>query len=129
MTLDADIIRLRFSNALGLNDLPITQVTVALAADNLSGTSAIVPETLKHVTFSGNSSMTIPNAGLAVSDPIEMSVAKEAILTVTMYLASGQESNFITSHPGSRVTTWMTLGNEVSATNITGPSTTSIAHW
>lgn len=129
MTLDADIIRLRLSNAFGLNDLPITQVTVALAADNLSGTPAIVPETLKHVTFSGNESVIIPNAALVVSDPIFISVAKEAILTVTMYLETGQESNFITSHPGSRATTWMTFGNEVTATNITGPETTSIAHW
>lgn len=129
MTLDADIIRLRLSNAFGLNDLPITQVTVALAVDNLSGTPAIVPETLKHVTFSGNESVIIPNAALVVSDPIFISVAKEAILTVTMYLETGQESNFITSHPGSRATTWMTFGNEVTATNITGPETTSIAHW
>lgn len=129
MTLDADIIRIRLSNALGLNDLPITQVTVALAEDNLSGTPLIVPGTLQHVTFSGNQSIIIPNAGLAVSDPINFSIAKESILTVTMYLETGQQSNFITSHPGSRATTWMTLGNQVAATNITGPSTTSIAHW
>lgn len=129
MTLDADIIRLRLSNAFGLNDLPITQVTVALSFDNLSGTPLIVPETLHNVTFSGNQSVIIPNAALAVSDPIYLPVAKEAILTVTMYLAQGQESNFITSHPGSRATTWMTFGNEVSATNITGPATTNTAHW
>ena len=129
MSLGADQIRLRISNAFGLNDLPITAVTIALPFNDSSGVSAIQPDTLQTVTFSGNESIIIPNGALAVSDPLNFTIAASTIISVTMYLANGQASNFITSHPGSRATTWYTLGNQVSATNLTGPSLNNSAHW
>ncbi len=127
MSIGGSPIRIRISNAFGVNDLPITAVTVALPADGKSGASAIEPNTLKTVTFGGSTNYTIPNGALVVSDPIDIYVAPQSILTVTMYLASGQQSNYITSHPGSRITTWMSEGNHVSAANLTGAS--SVAHW
>ncbi|KAG8889356.1 hypothetical protein FRB98_004640 [Tulasnella sp. 332] len=122
-------IRLRISNAFGLNDLPITAVTVALPVNGSAGVSTIIPNTVKQLTFSGNESITIPNAGLAVSDPIEFNIGAQSNLAVTIYLAGGQASNYITSHPGSRVTSWYTFGNQISAANITGPDVQSVAHW
>ncbi|KAG9001159.1 hypothetical protein FRB93_012241 [Tulasnella sp. JGI-2019a] len=122
-------IRLRISNAFGLNDLPITAVTIALPLNGTAGVSAIVPNTVKRLTFSGNQSITIPNAGLAVSDPIDFTIGAQSNLAVTIYLANGQASNFITSHPGSRVTSWYTFGDQVNAANITGPNVQNVAHW
>ncbi|KAG9035488.1 hypothetical protein FRB95_011194 [Tulasnella sp. JGI-2019a] len=121
-------IRLRISNAFGLNDLPITAVTIALPLNGTAGVSAIVPNTVKRLTFSGNQSITIPNAGLAVSDPIDFTIGAQSNLAVTIYLANGQASNFITSHPGSRVTSWYTFGDQVNAANITGPNVQNVAH-
>jgi len=130
VSLGADTIRIRISNAFGLNDLPITAVTVALPVNGTAGVSEIVTSTLRQVTFSGNESVTIPNAGLAVSDPIVgFKVAPQSNIAVSIYLATGQASNYITSHPGSRVTSWYTFGNQVSAQNITGPDTASERHW
>lgn len=46
-----------------------------------------------------------------------------------MYLAQGQQGYSITSHPGSRTTSWFTYGNQVNAANLTGSSLQSAAHW
>ncbi|KAG0646090.1 hypothetical protein D0Z07_8161 [Hyphodiscus hymeniophilus] len=129
MSIGGETIRISISNAFGLNDLPITAVTVALPYQGAAGASAIQSQTLKTVTFSGNSSFTIPNGALAVSDPINFPIKPQSMITVTMYLANGQQSNFITSHPGSRTTSFFSFGNYVNAINMTDPSTQSAAHW
>lgn len=129
MSIGANTIRLRISNAFGLNDLPITAVTVALPYQGAAGASAIQTQTLQTVTFSGNTSFIIPNGALAVSDPINFPIKPQSMLAVTMYLADGQQSNYITSHPGSRTTSWFSFGNYVHAANMSDSSTQSAAHW
>jgi len=81
------------------------------------------------VTFSGLASVTIPNGALIVSDPINFPIKPQSMLTVTIYTAQGQTTNSITSHPGSRTTSWFSFGNFVSAPSLTDPSTQSVAHW
>lgn len=131
MSIGGDQIRVRISNAFGAADLLITAVTVALPFNGSAGVSAIIPETLQTLTFSGNESITISDQSLAVSDPINFAIEPQSMLTVTIYLADGQATNYITSHPGSRTTSWWTFGNEVSATNLTinNSTTQSGAHW
>jgi hypothetical protein len=128
-SIGSNTIRIHISNAFGLNDLPITAVTVALPDQGAAGVSAIQPKTLQIVTFSGNTSFTIPNGALAVSDPINFSIKPQSNLAITMYLANGQQSNYITSHPGSRTNSHFSFGNYVHAANLTDPSTQTAAHW
>ncbi|KAI9710761.1 MAG: hypothetical protein M1820_002594 [Bogoriella megaspora] len=135
MSIGSEQIRIRISNAFGLNDLPITAVTVAIpgqgtaGVNGSTGVSDIQTSTLQNVTFSGNTSVTISNGALVVSDPLNFHIDPQSEIAVTMYLAQGQASNFITSHPGSRTNTWLSLGNHVSDQNLTGSSVQSIAHW
>ncbi|KAK6981056.1 extracellular GDSL-like lipase/acylhydrolase [Favolaschia claudopus] len=129
MTIPGDEIRIRFSNAFGVNNLDITAATVALPVGGVSGASEIIATTLKNLTFSGSPSFSVPNGALVVSDPIAFPIKSQQTITVTLYLAQGQPGFSITSHPGSRATTWISFGNAVHAENITGPSTTSLAHW
>ncbi|KAJ4363386.1 hypothetical protein N0V83_009679 [Neocucurbitaria cava] len=131
MTAAASQIRLKISNVFGGSNLPITAVTVALPANNTAGIYQIQPKTLQKVTFSGKDSISIPNGALAVSDPLNFPIKAQQIVTVTMYLATGQTTNSITSHPGSRTTSWWQFGNAVTAESlsITDPSTQSAAHW
>jgi hypothetical protein len=91
--------------------------------------SAIIPSTLKTLTFSGSPSFIVPDGALVVSDPIAFPIKAQQTITVTLYLAQGQDGFDITSHPGSRATSWISFGNAVAATNITDPSTISLAHW
>jgi lysophospholipase L1-like esterase len=120
-------LRLRFSNAFGGADLPITAVSLALPAGGQAGVSAIQPDTSRPVTFHGRPSVRIPVGAQMVSDPLPMEVAPRSNLTVTIYLARGQASNNITSHPGSRTTSHLIAGNHVGAADL--PGATPVNHW
>jgi hypothetical protein len=128
-----DYFRLRLSNAFGTNDLALTQVTVALACDNLSGSSRIEPHTLRRVTFDdGLETTTIVGGAQAVSDPIcfGFSLLPNTVLSISIYLKHGQDSQTgITSHPGSRTSSFCSLGNCVSDTDLTDPSAQEVQHW
>jgi lysophospholipase L1-like esterase len=119
--------RLRLSNAFGGAALPVTAVSVALPAGGQAGVSAIRPGTAQPVTFNGRSSMVIPVGAQMVSDPLGFDVAARSNLTVTIFLAQGQASNNITSHPGSRTTSYLLAGNHVDDTDL--PGATSVDHW
>ena len=129
MSIGGDQIRIRISNAFGVTGLPITAVSVALPLNGSAGVSAIDSSTLQPVTFSGSPSITIPNGALAVSDPLNFRIVPQSMISVSIYLAAGQQSNDITSHPGSRTTSWFQFGNAVNATNLTDSSVQSVAHW
>ena len=81
------------------------------------------------VTFSGNQSVIIPSGAQVVSDPIYYPLEAQSIVTVDLYTEQGQQGFYITSHPGSRTTSWYSLGNYVGAPNMTDSSTQSEEHW
>jgi lysophospholipase L1-like esterase len=120
-------VRLRFSNAFGGAALPITRVAVALPAGGLAGVSAIEPGTSRPVTFSGRQSIVVPVGAQVVSDPLDLELAPRSNLTVTTYLATGQASTSITSHPGSRTTSHLLAGDHTAATDLPGATRTD--HW
>ncbi|WP_188193954.1 SGNH/GDSL hydrolase family protein [Nonomuraea sp. SYSU D8015] len=119
--------RLRFSNAFGGAPLPITRVTVASPAGGKAGVSAIQPGTARPVTFHGRPSTVVPVGAQVVSDPLELTLAPGSVLTVTAYLADGQASSSITSHPGSRTTSYLAMGNQADAADLAGA--TPVDHW
>lgn len=127
VTLGGRLIRLRFSNAYGGADLPITAVSAALPVGGQAGVSAIEPGSSHPVTFDGRTAIDIPVGAQMVSDPLDFPVATGSNLTVTIYLAAGQASNSITSHPGSRTTTYMLAGNHLGDADL--PGAASVAHW
>ncbi|KAB8237503.1 SGNH/GDSL hydrolase family protein [Aspergillus alliaceus] len=129
VTQPGDEIRVRLSNAFGLDDLSITKVAVSLSAGQKLGTSIVQPNTTKEVAFSERPDAIIPNGGLVVSDPINLSVKAQDTLTIDIYLQHGQSGGAITSHPGSRTTSWMSFGNWVGRTNFTDSSVNSVDHW
>lgn len=94
-----------------------------------TGSSLIDTKTLQHVTFSGNRSITIPDQGLAVSDPLNFDIGPQSELAITMYLENGQATNLVTSHPGSRVNSWYGHGNQINQKNITGSDVQTQQHW
>ncbi|KAF2453013.1 extracellular GDSL-like lipase/acylhydrolase [Lineolata rhizophorae] len=120
-------LRFRFSNAFGVTELPITAVTVARAPGG-SGSSQIDTATLRTLTFSGSESFVVPNGALVVSDVVDFEVDPLDVLSITMYLQDGQESNMITGHPGSRTTSFFSQGNHVSDEDL-GWGAQSVEHW
>jgi lysophospholipase L1-like esterase len=127
VTIGGSRIRLRFSNAFGGAPLPLTKVAVAVPAGGAAGVSAITPGTTHRVTFGGRPSVVVPTGAPMVSDPLDLRVPALSNLTITAYLASGQASTDITSHPGSRTTSYLARGDQVDATDLTGA--TPVDHW
>ncbi|ROT36873.1 lipolytic enzyme [Sodiomyces alkalinus F11] len=127
-SLATSTLRLEISNAFGGSDLPITAVSVALPVDpSRAGGSAIQPNTAQEVTFSGSRSIIVPQGALVLSDPIDIAVESESILAISIYLADGQTTNDLTSHPGSRTTSWLVHGNHVADADFN--NATPSDHW
>ncbi|WP_456298899.1 SGNH/GDSL hydrolase family protein [Amycolatopsis mongoliensis] len=120
-------LRLRFSNAFGGAPLPLSAVSVARPLDGRAGVPAVVPGSVMPVTFHGKASTTIPVGAQVVSDPLPFPVRPFENVTVTTYLAHGQSSLSITSHPGSRTTSYLVPGDQVSASDL--PGATPVDHW
>jgi lysophospholipase L1-like esterase len=119
--------RLHLNNVFGGAALPITAASVAQPAGGKAGVSGIQSGTAKAVAFSGQASVTIPAGKEALSDPLDFTVASGSNLTVTLYLAKGQASSNITSHPGSRTTSYLVKGNHLADVNLSGATSTD--HW
>ncbi|TLS39597.1 SGNH/GDSL hydrolase family protein [Streptomyces montanus] len=119
--------RLRFSNAFGDTPLPLTAVSVALPLDGRAGVSAIEPGSSRPVTFGGRASATVPVGAQLVSDPLDFGLRPGSNLTVTTYLAEGQASLALTSHPGSRTTSYLQNGDHTRERDL--PGATPVDHW
>src|SRR4029453_7341266 len=111
LTLGGSRLRLRFSNAFGGADLPITGAAVARPLDGQAGVGAIEPGSSRPVTFGGRPSTVVPIGAQTVSDPLDLDLRPTEILAVTMYLQTGQASDDVTSHPGSRTTSYLLAGD------------------
>ena len=75
-------VRVRLSNAYGAAPLVVAETHVALEA----AAGSIVPGTDQTLTFNGQTSITIPNGALALSDPVRMAVPSLANLTISIYV-------------------------------------------
>jgi lysophospholipase L1-like esterase len=128
ITLSAETIRLRISNAFGGTDLAITSVFLATPSPSRTsaGSPYIDPTTSQRVSFGGKAGIKVPVGALAVSDAVEHGVNAGESLTVTMYLEEGQGGLMVTSHPGSRTTSWLAQGDRANAATI---AETPIDHW
>ncbi|GAB2576651.1 SGNH hydrolase [Paractinoplanes abujensis] len=120
-------VRFRFSNAFGGAALPITAAAVARPVDGRAGVPAIVPGSSRPLTFGGRASATVPVGAQVVSDPVALPVGRGANLTITVYLASGQATLSLTSHPGSRTTSYLIAGDQHTAVDL--PGAVGVAHW
>jgi hypothetical protein len=121
VTADATRIRLRLSNAFGGTELGIARVYLALPGGGRAGVSAIEPGTSRAVTFAGRPGVTMPPGAAAISDPVDFPVTAGANVAVTFYLPAGQSAaGGITSHPGSRTTSYLAAGDHVTATELAG---------
>jgi lysophospholipase L1-like esterase len=120
-------LRLHVDNTFGGADLPVTSVWVALPRGGQAGTDAIEAGSSRQVTFHGRYSVRVPTGAEMVSDPLDFAVQPDSNLTVTLYLAKGQASQDITSHPGSRTTSYLVGGDHGQDATLPGAATAD--HW
>jgi lysophospholipase L1-like esterase len=127
VSLASQRIRVQISNAFGGSDLPISYANIALPTNNTAGISGIQTKTIKRLTFSGNEKFIVPNGAVVFSDPIDFPVVPQSIVTISIYLADGQTTNSITSHPGSRTTSYFLQGDHASDEDL--PGAAHVEHW
>jgi lysophospholipase L1-like esterase len=127
VTLGGQRIRLRLSNVSGGADLPVTHASVARPRGGRAGASAIEAGGASRVTFGGRPDADIPAGAEAVSDPVDFDLAPDSNLTVTLYLARGQASGEITSHPGSRTVSYLASGNHAGDEDLA--AAVPVEHW
>lgn len=121
VSLGGNKLRVRFSNAFGREQLTLTSAQIAISA----GASAIQPQTDKPLTFDGSPSVTIPAGALMVSDPLSFDLPALADLAVTIHVSDAPAT--VTSHPGSRTTSYLQSGDLVSAAEL--PKAITVEHW
>ena len=113
--------RVRLSNAFGTTAVTVSTVHVALSA----GGSAIRQGSDRELKFQGRSAVSIPAGALMVSDALDFNLPPLAEISITLHVQEAPKT--ITSHPGSRTTTYLVPGNSVSATDL--PQATKIDRW
>lgn len=117
-------LRARFSNAYGTNPIVMKAVHIALGV-SATATSAIHASTDRALAFRGAPVVRIPPGETVVSDPLEFDLPADTNVAVTIYF--GETSRAITGHPGSRTTSYIVRGNDISASEM--PSAVKTARW
>lgn len=137
VSIGADEIRIRLSNAYSPVPLPIEKVVVAIPEPerqwqgplSTSGSSQIRVDTLRTLTFAGRESITIPAHGLAVSDPLRFPIEANEAISLSFYLRHGQLTDTITCHLLSKSTTWLQKGGHTSNPNLRASGADKTVRW
>lgn len=126
-TLGGQRIRLRFCNVFGDSALHLDAVSIALPSGGRAGVSAIHEGTSRPVTFAGSPGVAIPAGAQIFADPLDFTIAPGSNVTVTAYLAQGQHIGGVTTHPGSRTTSYLLAGAHVDDHDL--PGALASEHW
>jgi lysophospholipase L1-like esterase len=115
--------RFRLSNEFGDGPMVVESAHIARDAGRARGT--IDPSTDVALRFDGHESVTIARGEAVVSEPVSFAVDAFSDIAITLYLA--RVPSGLTGHPGSRTTSFIAPGNQVSAASLTGATT--VLHW
>jgi lysophospholipase L1-like esterase len=114
-------LRVRLSNEYG--DGPVTLNAVRCARATELG--AIDTATDTPLSFAGSASVTIQHGQIAWSDPFDFALTPLGNVSVSIHF--GAVPSGVTGHPGSRTTSYLAVGDNVSAANLSTAVRTD--HW
>jgi lysophospholipase L1-like esterase len=121
VSIGGDSLRIRFSNEFSTSAVTFHAVHIALS----KGGGAIDSTTDKVLYFGGNTECTIGPGSVLTSDPFRFVVQPRMDVAITTYF--GSTSPDVTGHPGSRTTSYLLSGDEVSRADFSGAVSTD--HW
>jgi lysophospholipase L1-like esterase len=123
LSLGGKKIRVRLSNAFGIQPLHLTQVHVARAA--ASGSAAIDPASDRALAFDGKADVIVPPGAEYWSDSLDFEAPDKADLAISIHYADPPAQQ--TSHPGSRTTSYLVHGDHTGDADLAGAKTCD--HW
>jgi len=121
VSIGGEAVRLRFSNV--FSNSPVTLKSVSIAVPTEESTVDIA--TQKLLTFDKKSEVTMTANAEIVSDPIAFKLAPGTKLAIT--ISFGETSPTVTGHPGSRTTSFILAGNQMTSADFAGATKTD--HW
>ncbi|HLR25706.1 MAG TPA: SGNH/GDSL hydrolase family protein [Fodinibius sp.] len=110
VSLGGDSLRVTFSNSYGNAALTIKEVHLAVSEDS----STIKPDTDKALYFDGKKKVTIQPDTTATTDPFSFDLQPKSNIAITINY--GEVPSSLTGHPGSRTTSYLLEGYQLSAT-------------
>jgi lysophospholipase L1-like esterase len=121
VSLGGDSLRVRFSNEFSTSPVILNAVHIAVSTDS----SAIDPDTEQTLRFNGAPEVSMAPGAAMTSDPFRFALEPRSNVAITIHF--GDTSPDVTGHPGSRTTSYLLPGNEVSAADFPGAVRTD--HW
>ena len=121
VSIGGDSLRVRFSNEFSTSPVKLNAVHIAVSIDS----STIDPNTDLAIKFNGDSAVTIEPGAAITSDSFRFKLDPLSNVAITIYF--GSTSSDVTGHPGSRTTSYLLTGNQVSKVNFSGAVQTE--HW
>ncbi|GLH99462.1 SGNH/GDSL hydrolase family protein [Phytohabitans aurantiacus] len=114
-------VRVRVTNTFGATALRVGRASVAVQGAD----AAVVPGTVRELTFGGKTSVTVAAGGRALSDPVQLSVAALSTLLVSVYVP--EATGPVTNHPFTAQGNFLAAGDR--ALSPTGEGYSSIPCW
>lgn len=122
LALGGERLRFSFSNEFGNVPLTLQRAHVAIS----KGGSAIEPRSDTPLSFGGRASLTLAPGATITSDEVALSVTALSNLAITLAF-DGAPPTDVTGHPGSRTTSYLQPGADVSAPEL--PAAQATEHW
>jgi lysophospholipase L1-like esterase len=123
LSLGGSTLRVKLSNCFGAAPLHFAGVHIARAES--AGSAKIVAGTDKAVTFSGVADVIVPVGADYVSDPVKFPVVPLSDLAITLHIDAPPVQQ--TGHPGSRTTSYVVHGDQLSAPDLADAK--KVDHW
>jgi len=123
LSLGGKSLRVHLSNAFGTEPLHIDAVHIARPLS--PATPGIDPKSDQALTFQGRDDVTIPAGADYISDPLAFAATPDSDLAISLHFETAPAQQ--TSHPGSRATSYLAHGAQVSAADL--PDAAKIDHW
>jgi lysophospholipase L1-like esterase len=120
-SIGGDSLRIRFSNEFSKSPVVMNSVHIAIS----KGNGTIDTTTDKVIYFGGLQKITMEPDSAVMSDPFQFALPPLTDVAITIYF--GSTSPDITGHPGSRTTSYILTGNNVSTADFSTAVTTQ--HW
>jgi len=121
VSLGGDSLWMRFSNEFSKSPVTLNSVHIAIS----KGDGIIDTTTDKVINFNGKLETTIQSGTAITSDPFKFALQSMTDVAITIYF--GSTSPDVTGHPGSRTTSYLLTGNQVSKADFSGAVKTD--HW
>ena len=116
-------LRVHLSNAFGTAPLVVGSAHIALRDKD----SAIIPTSDHALTFNGKPSITIPIGAEWISDPVALTLAPLAELTISVYVPG--DSGAASTHSLGLHTTWVKSGDATAATDLADGEKLQAWYW